>query len=65
MKSAEAFQFKNDLQKMKEIIKPDFAFSKLIFYSDLIFSATLGWVTFILAVLLLTPQSVAFWSCLT
>jgi len=64
MKSAEAFQFRNDLQKMKEIIKPDFTFSKLIFYSDLIFSATLGWVSFILAVLFLTPQSLMFWACL-
>lgn len=50
---------------MKEIIKPDFAFSKAIFYSDLIFSATLGWVAFVLAVFLLTPQSLVFWICLT
>lgn len=64
MKSPDALQFKDDLQRMKEIIKSDFAFSQSIFFSDLILSATLGWVALVLAITLLSPQSPLFWTCL-
>ena len=64
MKSPTALQFKNDLQEMKEIVKADFSFSKAIFFWDFTVSAVVGWALFIAAMLLLTPQSAAFWGCL-